>query len=98
MSCSVDIAAIADACMTCCLLAPNYEKITGFTEHSRWGAAHIVALPELCCSGYGFHSRGELPVCRFSRRCERVQAICGEAPLPWTNVATNHLVRCRVPL
>jgi peptide/nickel transport system ATP-binding protein len=42
--------------------------------------------------------RGELPVCRFSRRCERVQAICGEAPLPWTNVATNHLVRCRVPL
>jgi peptide/nickel transport system ATP-binding protein len=42
--------------------------------------------------------RGELPVCRFSRRCERAQAICGEAPLPWTNVAANHLVRCRVPL
>ena len=59
MSCSVEIAAITDACTTCCLLAPNYEKITDFAEHSRWDAAHVVALPELCRSGYGFHSRAE---------------------------------------
>ena len=42
--------------------------------------------------------RAELPVCRFRLRCERAQPICSEAPLPWTTVAPDHLVRCRLPL
>ena len=42
--------------------------------------------------------RGDLPPCRFSARCDRKIAACDTAPLPWTELAPRHLVRCQVPL
>jgi len=42
--------------------------------------------------------RRPLPVCRFSARCVRRQAICDEPPLPWAQCGPDHIVRCRFPL
>ncbi len=42
--------------------------------------------------------RRDLPPCRFSERCERRQPVCDQPPLPWAELAPEHVVRCRLPL
>jgi peptide/nickel transport system ATP-binding protein len=41
--------------------------------------------------------RADLPFCRFRDRCERRVPACDAQPLPWTEVAGDHLVRCWRP-
>jgi peptide/nickel transport system ATP-binding protein len=41
--------------------------------------------------------RGELPACRYSRRCERYAPFCDE-PLPVQEAAPGHTVACWKPL
>lgn len=48
------------------------------------------ALPDL--------RRDDLPICRFSERCERREAICNVAPLLLVPVGRGHTVACRRPL
>lgn len=38
--------------------------------------------------------RQALPPCRFASRCERHTVRCDHAPLPYTEVSTDHLVAC----
>ena len=41
--------------------------------------------------------RGELPACRYSRRCERYAPFC-DGPLPLAEVGPRHTVACWKPL
>jgi len=42
--------------------------------------------------------RGDLPPCRYRRRCDRAAAICDEPPLPRVELGPGHVVACRQPL
>ncbi|OOO27699.1 ABC transporter ATP-binding protein [Agrobacterium salinitolerans] len=41
--------------------------------------------------------RGTLPPCRYIARCERAKEDCSLGPLPWAQIDSDHLVRCRYP-
>ena len=57
-----------------------------------------VSLDELAAIPGGLPDlRGELPACRYSRRCERYAPFCDE-PLPVQEPAQGHTVACWKPL
>jgi peptide/nickel transport system ATP-binding protein len=57
-----------------------------------------VSLDELAAIPGGLPDlRGELPACRYSRRCERYAPFCDE-PLPLAEVGPRHTVACWKPL
>jgi peptide/nickel transport system ATP-binding protein len=57
-----------------------------------------VSLDELAAIPGGLPDlRGELPACRYSRRCERYAPFCDE-PLPVAEVGPRHTVACGKPL
>jgi peptide/nickel transport system ATP-binding protein len=57
-----------------------------------------VSLDELVAIPGGLPDlRGELPACRYSRRCERYAPFCAEA-LPVQEPAQGHTVACWKPL
>jgi oligopeptide/dipeptide ABC transporter, ATP-binding protein, C-terminal domain len=57
-----------------------------------------VSLDELAAIPGGLPDlRGDLPPCRYSRRCERYAPFCDE-PLPLAEVGPRHTVACAKPL
>ena len=71
---------------------PYTRKLLASTPTPETRIEDLVAIP-----GSLPDLRGELPPCRFSKRCERHQAQCDAAPLPWLSLSEAHRVRCRVP-
>ncbi|MBB5752889.1 ABC transporter ATP-binding protein [Prosthecomicrobium pneumaticum] len=72
-----------------------------------YSARLIAATPSSASSVDGLASipgnlpnllRDDLPLCRFRERCDRAIARCDSDPLPATEVAPGHLVRCWRPL
>ena len=72
---------------------PYTRQLLAATPTPRSMVADLVSIP-----GQLPDLRSDLPPCRFSARCERRVAACGDAPLPWTALSRTHAVRCRVPL
>jgi peptide/nickel transport system ATP-binding protein len=57
-----------------------------------------VSLDDLAAIPGGLPDlRGDLPACRYSRRCERYAPFCDE-PLPLAEVGPRHTVACGKPL
>ena len=71
---------------------PYTRKLLASTPTPETRIEDLVAIP-----GALPDLRGELPPCRFSKRCERHQTQCDAAPLPWLSLSDAHQVRCWVP-
>jgi len=72
---------------------PYTRQLLASTPTPRSSIDQLVSIP-----GQLPDLRNELPPCRFSARCERHATDCDARPLPWTSIAPQHSVRCRLPL
>lgn len=75
--------------------APAHPYTAGLIAATPTEASSLEALTPI--AGGLPDLRGDIALCRFSSRCPRKSAICDAAPLPSTQLATTHTVRCHHP-
>ena len=71
---------------------PYTRQLIGATPIGRTRLDDLIAVP----GGLPDLRRADLPSCRFSQRCDRMQAHCDQ-PLP-RRIDGDHLVRCHYPI